>query len=68
MTVVSRSKYFFPREEPTAVDWEVWSRCLGSMTVGNHELPTPLGGWITESHRKWEWILNEEDKVLYRRV
>jgi len=49
-------------------DWELWMSYLKSITNENFELPTPLGKWKNPTHRRWEWILNEKDDVLYRRT
>ena len=40
---------------------------MKSITNDTFELPTPLGKWVNPTHRRWEWILNEKDDILYRR-
>lgn len=62
-----RSCYVFPKEEPAQEDWETWISYMKVITNQNFELPTPLGKWKHSTHRKWEWILNERDNILYRR-
>ena len=65
MDHIPRSKYLFPREQPTRKDWELWISYMKAMTVNNYELPTPMGRWIKPTHRQWEWIVNEDSTFLY---
>ena len=64
---LKRSYYNFPREVPDQDDWETWISYMKVITNQNFELPTPLGGWMCSTHRRWEWILNDSDQILYRR-
>ena len=64
---VPRSKYIFPREEPSDKDWELWISYLKSMTVGNYELPTPIGIWEKPTHRAWSWMTDREEEHLYEK-
>ena len=61
-----RSKFVFPKECPSDSDWEAWCCFWSSWTVGTHELPSPLGEWISPSHRLWEWHLHDNGKIIYR--
>ena len=42
-------------------------RYMKVLTTQNFELPTPLGEWMHATHRRWEWVLNDRDQILYRR-
>ena len=66
--MVQRSSYCFPKEEPNKKDWEIWMSYFKSITNENFEMPTPLGKWENPTHRKWEWILDEKNDILYRRM
>ena len=55
------STYKFPKESPTQEDWTTWTHFWKQHTVGNFELPTPLGKWINPTHRVWEWYYDEAD-------
>ena len=61
-----RSRYSFPREEPTAKDWEAWQTFWVSYTGVAHRLHHPLGRWTQPTHRLWEWFYDEEGDVLLR--
>ena len=64
----SRSKFNFPREEPTCQDWQVWRDFWRQHTVENFQLHTPLGEWMETTHRRWEWFYDEEDDCLQRKM
>ena len=34
--------------------------------VDTFELPSPLGAWVTSSHRIWEWRIHENGTMMYR--
>ena len=61
-----RSNLAFPKEDPVDSDWESWIIFWRSWTLDNFKIPLPLGAWKAQSHRIWEWFMNENDSVLYR--
>ena len=63
---VKRSKYDFPKEDPTEANWNTWISFWKSHLLDNYELPTPLGAWKCATHREWEWRYGPETKSLYR--
>jgi hypothetical protein len=42
-----RSRYSFPREQPTRQDWDCWINFWHEYTTTGGKLISPLGGWIT---------------------
>ena len=40
---ISRLNHSFTREKPSFKDWDLLDSYLKSMTVGNYELPDPMG-------------------------
>jgi len=48
---VVRSKYKLPRESPAKKDWDAWFNFWHDYTAAVDKLHTPLGAWITPTHR-----------------
>ena len=61
---LARSKFVFPREQPSDDDWNLWTNFWKSWTRDNFELPSPLGAWVFPSHRIWEFYMHDSDKTI----
>ncbi len=61
---VERSKYEFPRESPSKKDWDAWFN--HNYTATGDKLHTPLGAWLTPTHRRWLWYYNSPTDNLHR--
>lgn len=40
---------------------------MKQLTSNNYEVMTPLGEWIHQTHRQWEWMMDENQWKLCRR-
>jgi hypothetical protein len=58
------SKYIFPQEKPTKVDWAIWIDFWHSYTSTGGKLKTPLGNWKDSTHQVWQWYYHEADSDL----
>ena len=63
---VARSKYKFPQESPVKKDWDAWFNFWHDYTPTGDKLHTPLGAWLTPSHRRWIWYYNSSTNDLHR--
>ena len=63
---VARSKYKFPRESPAKKDWDAWFNFWHDYTATGDKLHTPLGAWLTPTHRRWTWYYNSSTDDLHR--
>jgi hypothetical protein len=63
---VGRSKYKFPRESPAKKDWDAWFNFWHNYTATGDKLHTPLGAWITPTHRRWIWYYKSSTNDLHR--
>jgi len=64
---VGRSKYKFPRESLAKKDWDAWFNfCWHDYTATGDKLRTPLGAWITPTHRRWIWYYKSSTDDLHR--
>ena len=63
---VARSKYKFPRESPAKKDWDAWFNFWHDYTATGDKLHTPLGAWLTPTHRRWLWYYNSPTDNLHR--
>jgi hypothetical protein len=59
-----KSKYKFPRKEPTKSDWTRWSNFWTSPTTAGQQLLEELGNWKNPSHRTWRWYYNKDTEEL----
>jgi len=57
-----KSKYKFPREEPTKADWIRWGKFWTSYGTGGRRLQEELGNWKNPTHRKWRWFYNKKQR------
>jgi len=63
---VEQSKYKFPRESPAKKDWDAWFNFWHDYTATGDKLHTPLGAWLTPTHRRWLWYYNSPTDNLHR--
>ena len=61
-----KSKYKFPREEPTRSDWTRWRTFWTNYTTAGRRLHEELGNWKYPSHRTWRWYYNKNSDDLQR--
>jgi len=47
----TKSKYKFPREEPTKTNWTRWTKFWPNHTATGKRLQIELGKWIHPTHR-----------------
>ncbi len=63
---VAWSKYKFTRESPAKKDWDAWFNFWHDYTATGGKLHTPLGAWITPTHRRWIWYYKSSTNDLHR--
>ena len=63
---ITKSKYEFPREEPTKTDWTRGTKFWLNYTATGKRLQADLGKWIHPTHRTWRWYYNKETDDLQR--
>jgi len=63
---VERSKYKFPCKSPAKKDWDAWFNFWHKYTATGDKLHTPLGAWLTPTHRRWLWYYNRAADNLHR--
>jgi hypothetical protein len=63
---VAWSKYKFPRESPAKKDWDAWFNFWHDYTATGGKLHTPLGAWITPTHRRLIWYYKSSTGDLHR--
>ena len=63
---VARSKYKLPQESPAKKDWDAWFNFWHDYTATRDKLHTPLGAWITPTHRRWIWYYKSSTDDLHR--
>jgi len=63
---VTWSKYKFPQELPAKKDWEAWFNFWHDYTATRDKLHTPLGAWVTATHRRWIWYYKSSTNDLHR--
>ena len=59
-----KSKYTFPREEPTASDWLELTCFWTRFTHPGLYLMEPLGRWVAPTHRNWLWFYDAAEEIL----
>jgi len=63
---VARSKYKFPQESSAKKVWDAWFNFWHDYTATGDKLHTPLGAWLTPTHRRWLWYYNSPTDNLHR--
>jgi hypothetical protein len=61
------SLFIFPNERLSRTDWQLWADFWASFTGHGGVLNNPLGEWLPQSHRLWEWHYHEYTGMLYQR-
>jgi len=62
----AKSKYKFPRENPTILDWTRWRKFWTAYGTSGTRLKEELGKWKNPTHRTWRWFYNNKTKDLQR--
>ena len=55
----------FPRQKPTRVQYTLWQRAMGSITISGTQLQIPLGAYTAAPHRPDEWFANMDRLQIY---
>jgi hypothetical protein len=63
---VVRPKYKLLQEFPAKKDWDAWFNFWHDYTATSNKLHTPLGAWITPTHRRWIWYYKSSTNDLHR--
>jgi hypothetical protein len=63
-----RSRFKFPREEPTKSDWETWEQFWQAHTGQGYKLATPLGNWMQPSHQRWLWFYDTQQQLVIKHI
>ena len=63
----AHSTLTFPREQPSATDWQRWESFWRQYCGSDRALPVPLGRWLHRSHRVWEFFY-DADRDLVEQV
>jgi hypothetical protein len=66
--VTRRSRFKFPREEPTQSDWEAWEQFWRVHTGQGYKLAMPLGKWLHPTHQHWLWFYDAQHQLLTRHI
>jgi len=61
-----KSKYKFPREDPSSTDWKRWRNFWINFTTAGRRLKEDLGVWKNPSHRTWRWYYDKDTEDLQR--
>jgi len=60
---LARSKYKFPRESPAKKGWDAWFNFWHDYTAAGDKLHSPLGAWLTPTHRRWRYYNSSTDDL-----
>jgi hypothetical protein len=66
--VSRKSRFKFPREEPTPSDWETWEQFWWDHTGHWYKLAIPLGKWLHPTHQQWQWFYNTQHQLLKKHI
>ena len=58
--------YTFPTCKPSQADWKLWQEFWGATTGTAGLLHIPLGEWLHQSHRIWNWFYCEHSDIFRR--
>ena len=67
-TEVGESKWEFPIQQPTAADFAVWKKAIGSLVRTGNKLLTTLGEYINNPHKPDVWFINEIGTEIYHKT
>jgi hypothetical protein len=63
-----QSKYKWTHQFPTIKDRTIWKKVLICLFGKYLRIPTPLGAWICESHKRQPWMYHRGSQVLYHQT
>jgi hypothetical protein len=66
--VSRKSRFKFPREEPTLSDWETWEQFWRGYTGHKYKLAISLGKWLHSTHQQWQWFYDTQHQILTKHI
>ncbi len=63
-----KSRFKFPREEPTLSDWVPWEQFWRDHTGHGYILAIPLGKWLHLTHQQWQWFYDAHHQLVTKHI